>query len=512
MRGLRGCTLCLVCVGLTVMALGVSRRAEAQAASCTDPGTNLPVLLVHGWHGSPKDLAPLQAAIQSLGNVSVDNSFSYPNTAWVTDNAVGPALATRIICLADKSQAAGGVGQVVLIAHSMGGLAARCASDPTCGQADIGSRLGLVVTLGTPNLGSPLADYAAASSPGAGVNQGLLRGVLNATDAACHVVSPPASGLGLCDWFLASDPGLEGLRPGSRQLAGLPPLRVGVALTAIAGHISVTSQLFNGPTLTLADLASDGVVSVASAHADTQPGRPAPSSDPESACQLPIRIAVPVDGSGDPVTDTIANTLLGGLPSCWHGHLPADPGTQQLVLSAIRTWLQSKSTGSSGSAGNGNAGGQTGSGGQSGAVYVTDLPRNDTACGVGGYDTDDTDVTANGQVYQHNIVIPTATAIQNGVANCVQYSLGQAWGHLHLAIALSDDAPSDIQAHAVVTGDGRTLVDTTVAKGQTDVVDLDVSGVDQLYFTSNCVGACGYPPGYNVWQARLFFGDDQLSR
>ena len=474
----------------------------------------MPVLLVYGWHGTPNDVAPLRPVIQSLGKVSIDSSFSYPNTDWAADAAVGPALAARIICLADKSQAAGGIGQVVVVAHSMGGLAVRCASDPTCGQVDIGNRLGLVVTLGTPNLGSPLADYAAASSPGSAVSTGLPRAVLDASDALCHLTSPPAAGVGLCDWFLASDSGLLGLRPGSSQLAGLPALRAGVPLVAIAGHISITSQLFFGPTLTLADLGSDGVVSVASAHADTQSGRPAPSADPESACQLPIRIAAPVGGSGDPVADTIANTLLGGLPSCWHGHLPADPTTQQITLNAIRAWIQTTSSGSTtGSPGNGTGGGQTGNGEQTGGVtYVTDLPRNDTSCGIGGWSTDDTDVSANGQIYQHNIVIPTAEAIQNGVENCVQYTLGRAWAHLHLAIALSDDAPSDIQAHTVVTGDGRTLVDTTIAKGQTDTVDLDVSGVDQLYFTSNCVGACGFPPGNNVWDARLFFGDDQLSR
>lgn len=330
----------LVCVMVTPVAS--SHVAGAQGQSCPDPGTKAPVLFVHGWHGHANDLGPLRSGIEAIGGVTVDTTFSYPNTHWVTSSDVGPALAQRIVCLADKSRVAGGVGQVVVVAHSMGGLAVRCASDPICAKTDIGDRLGLVVTLGTPNLGTPLADYAAASRPGSDISTGLPRAVLNATNGLCHLISPTAADLGVCDWFLSSDPGLQGLRPASSQLASLPPLRAGVPRVAIGGHITVTSRLFFGPTFTLADLGSDGVVGVNSAHADAQTGRPPPSRNPESACELAIRIALPEANSDNPVADTIANTLLGGLPSCSHSHLPADPTTQQLAVNAIRSWLQAK--------------------------------------------------------------------------------------------------------------------------------------------------------------------------
>ena len=493
-----------LCACLTIVPLGRSRQAVAQDTSCTDPGTNVPVLLVYGWHGTPNDVAPLRPVIQSLGNVSIDSYFSYPNTDWAADAAVGPALAARIICLADKSQAAGGIGQVVVVAHSMGGLAVRCASDPTCGQVDIGNRLGLVVTLGTPNLGSPLADYAATSSPGSGVSQGLPRAVLDATDALCHLTSPPAGGLDLCDWFLASDPGLQGLRPGSSQLAGLPALRAGVPLVAIAGHISITSQLFFGPTLTLADLGSDGVVSVASAHADAQSGRPAPSADPESACQLPIRIAAPVGGSGDPLADTIADTLLGGLPSCWHGHLPADPTAQQITLNAIRAWIQ---TTSSGSTTGPPRGGQSGGDGQAAATNLTDTLSSTSDCDNEFFNSDGHPTIADGQTYEHAVLIYTGRTGEL-TPYCVDADLERKWSTLHVALALTDDSPSSVQAHVVITGDGRTIFDGTVAYGQTEDLNLDVTGVLRLHVTSACVGQCDY---YNITEAQLVLGDGLLT-
>ena len=52
------------------------------------------------------------------------------------------------------------VGKVILIDHSMGGLATRYAAAQTVDGRPVWDEIGLVVTLGTPNLGSGWANAA----------------------------------------------------------------------------------------------------------------------------------------------------------------------------------------------------------------------------------------------------------------------------------------------------------------------------------------------------------------
>ena len=110
-----------------------------------------------------------EAITKGVPGVTVVTPFDYYSTAhqatgWVTDPAIGAALATDITCLASASAAQGGPGEVIIVAHSMGGLAVRCAVDQACvGQghkAANADQIGLVVTLGTPNLGSAFANVA----------------------------------------------------------------------------------------------------------------------------------------------------------------------------------------------------------------------------------------------------------------------------------------------------------------------------------------------------------------
>jgi triacylglycerol esterase/lipase EstA (alpha/beta hydrolase family) len=121
----------------------------------------MPVLLVHGFIAGPQIWATMTSAIASAlqAQVKVVPSFNYErrNTSWVTNPAIGPALAARITSLATASKCQRGPGKVIIVAHSMGGLAVRCAVDPGCaGKAANPDQIALVITLGTPNLGSPL--------------------------------------------------------------------------------------------------------------------------------------------------------------------------------------------------------------------------------------------------------------------------------------------------------------------------------------------------------------------
>src|SRR4029077_5869731 len=83
------------------------------------------------------------------------STFNYQRHSlqWVTDPHIGQNLASTILCLSQSSLAKGGSGKVIVVAHSMGGLALKEAFRE---QPQIASILGLVVTIRTPNDGSTM--------------------------------------------------------------------------------------------------------------------------------------------------------------------------------------------------------------------------------------------------------------------------------------------------------------------------------------------------------------------
>lgn len=126
-------------------------------------GTAYPVLFVHGfgdtsetwtrpaaatWAANsalPDELSAVRLTDRVDGALPVLFDYRDRSLQWVTDSAIGPALADVIECLARESG-----NDVVVVAHSMGGLATRFAlADPARA-----SEVSLVVTLGTPNLGA----------------------------------------------------------------------------------------------------------------------------------------------------------------------------------------------------------------------------------------------------------------------------------------------------------------------------------------------------------------------
>ena len=178
------------------------------------PGTT-PVLFVHGinsgpWAWTRGDVdgmgePPLQYVQKSLGNGKVTGyTFDWSKYAggqgnpvlWVTSplpTSLGAALSQAIACVARNSG-----HQVIIIAHSMGGLITQDASSLV--RADIAS----VFTLGTPYQGS----WAASAAGG----QRLLGGldlVAQVIRAACGF---QASDL-LCIYAAEQhDPGVEAMR------------------------------------------------------------------------------------------------------------------------------------------------------------------------------------------------------------------------------------------------------------------------------------------------------------
>ncbi|MFF1880154.1 esterase/lipase family protein [Pseudarthrobacter sp. NPDC058196] len=235
----------------------------------------VPVILVHGWNGStgtftqPIDLFAdggnggdgvkvpfsLTGQLENIPGLAVYNfDYSQNSNRWVTDSNVGPRLASAIECLTDFYGT-----KAEIIAHSMGGLAARFALDQKASKGPaIKDRVSQVVTFGTPNTGSAVAALAAKAI---------------ANGAASNLTRPNvASGVALAAWIITyicgrqmthstteltfpcdnlpsfvtgfdSDAG-QALRSGSPQLQALAAWPSTVHVTAVEG-----STMFRGISL-----------------------------------------------------------------------------------------------------------------------------------------------------------------------------------------------------------------------------------------------------------------------
>jgi pimeloyl-ACP methyl ester carboxylesterase len=229
-------------------------------------GKYVPVIMVHGWTGSSTqtdartgdfshkiDLSTNQFAtvpatrsligqLQRIPGAAVF-TFDYHeySTRWVDDPHIGPALGDAIDCL---FRATG--EKVIIVAHSMGGLAARYALTHR-GDAgtDRASEVSTVVTFGTPETGSVLAmlgvtglNLGAVTSAQLGVLRlilavcGHVSGTKLDTGTPCDLLPPPLRAL--------DSPAGQALRYGSAQLAELAPFPKGVTVDALAGDTVFT--------------------------------------------------------------------------------------------------------------------------------------------------------------------------------------------------------------------------------------------------------------------------------
>ncbi|AZZ56097.1 esterase/lipase family protein [Rathayibacter iranicus] len=308
----------LVVVGAVVVPLSRADAAEAVApASCgvaqlapvlagddvqpRSVSAVVPIVLLHGWLGtathdvsrtgafshlvdlvsSESPTAPLGAPepsllgrLQQIEGAAV-YTFDYRRLAarWVTDPGISDALAASITCVV----AATG-HRAIIVAHSMGGLAARQALSATVDGTAVASMVSTVLSFGTPNTGSDVAaqlgrmvDASPAASPAATAGLDLQRLGLSSPLASCgDAVSENAASAGECTGVpmidaLSSEAGL-GLRTGSAQLGSLPPWPAGVHVLALVGDIQVTAGVVLGQATEPVDL-GDIMVATGSAAA-----------------------------------------------------------------------------------------------------------------------------------------------------------------------------------------------------------------------------------------------------
>lgn len=264
----------------------VASPTKAETKGCAPSiGKRVPIVLVHGLNsnkdawGEKNDTNSMLNALSRNSDFFVETfDYSVANKEWVDDPRIGPALAGRVACLAESSRQAGGIGKVITIGHSMGGLAIRYAS------RTVSQDMGLVVTIGTPNTGSGWANAGA-----------IVR-------LACLARKLPSCSL-------LGGSALAALQNNIGKTSSLPTLSGQVF--AIAGDETLHGYLFKKKLTQTTN--SDIIVSKKSALL------------PDSA----EKFTMPCDG---PMIDPFATT-------CWHSALTNNPTVEKRVLDAIRKYL-----------------------------------------------------------------------------------------------------------------------------------------------------------------------------
>ncbi|OOB91879.1 hypothetical protein B0T42_03850 [Rathayibacter sp. VKM Ac-2630] len=325
-------TALLVAVGAVVLPAGRAVAAQSAPASCgvaqlapvlqddevdaAPSRARVPVVVVHGWLGTSthdeartgafSHLVDLVAGSDSaqpgtdadravtgadqpgtvaersvIGTLqdiegSVVYTFDYRDLSarWVTDPGISDALASSLACLVTATG-----NRAIVVAHSMGGLAARQALSQEVDGVSVESLVSDVITFGTPNTGSDLAARLGEVIESTGsVSPAVVAGLepqsrlgFSALLASCgEAASEDAARAGECTGMpmidaLSSQAGIA-MRTGSSELSRLPPWPAGVHVVALAGDIRVTLVSVLGARTRDLDL-GDVIVGARSAEA-----------------------------------------------------------------------------------------------------------------------------------------------------------------------------------------------------------------------------------------------------
>lgn len=318
---------------------GAPARAASQTADCPAAvrqvgsaaiADTTPVLFVHGMASNPEmwgtDSTGLAARVAAMTGATAW-TFDYSAAAlnWVDDPRIGTALAAAIVCLAR-----GAGRQVVIVSHSMGGLATQEAvslADPQGGT--VADHVAEVITLGTPFLGSQILKYA-SNAVSAVEDSSAQDGILvEALLSACAGFAAPDNNRNPCGLLAVADsPVGSALSYKSPQIAALPAWPIGLPVKPIAGNITVRISVA-GIGFTTGDV---GDVAV------TQDSAIAGADD----------AAVVQDYCDNTGIRQLA--LHSDKVPCYHDSLPSDPRAVDAVTSTIAGIVQAESAPSSGTA------------------------------------------------------------------------------------------------------------------------------------------------------------------
>lgn len=306
--------LTLLCGMVAIPAQSANADSTQNCPASASIGKKVPVVLVHGlgssgsvWGSNSADDSKMLQTLHKISGLYVDTPFDYSNenTKWVSNDQIGPRLARRIDCLATASKQAGGSGKVIVIGHSMGGLATRYAASQVVNGHKVSDEVGYLITIGTPNLGSSEANIATSfleslCDPEASASQ----------EAACYSV-------------INSDlSALTGLQSFGSEIKALPAMPSNVPVLAIAGNATLHLHIIK--TIASWTTNSDLVVGKSSA---LQGGR--------ATSQFGGTTTVPCD-SNVPLTHSF--------PTCMHTNLPHDPTVEQTVTATLTKYVASLQT------------------------------------------------------------------------------------------------------------------------------------------------------------------------
>lgn len=266
--------------------------AAANETCETGFGDSIPLVQIHGLNSDREIWDSMGGRLETVNDDVFPVRFDYRqvHNEWVTHEDIGPKLARYIDCLAQASLDGGGNGKVILLAHSMGGLAARYAMSQEIDGRLVADAVDLVIPIATPHLGSDMAKLCE-----------WLRLM-----PQCHGSAPLA------------------MKPGSEELASLPQFPDSVPVQAIAGDVTIHDKLFNAD-YTL-DLNSDVVVGTDSASAVY--GEPAVDNADVFEC----------DGQFSRFLDVV----MGVEASCEHTAMLSTSYVQDSVVSIIEAYLASQ--------------------------------------------------------------------------------------------------------------------------------------------------------------------------
>ena len=254
-------------IGLCIAATSVLELdAQATTTGPTCPGMSAgntpvkdvtagstPVVLVHGWDGGWKAMLPVGSALRKTGTPVFYFDYSAHDTSWASTPAIASCLATYIGAVGAAYAKAGGDGKVIVVAHSMGGLATLFSTSSRYAATPDGPVLAGLVSIDTPYLGSPFGNTALARAMEA-------LPVLGAGHPTSLFAPPAGTDASIC---LAAHAPPGNALPTGCALA--PYLPAGVPLAELGGDMSVRRTLF-GIHLYTVDLRTDGPVPIESSQ------------------------------------------------------------------------------------------------------------------------------------------------------------------------------------------------------------------------------------------------------
>jgi pimeloyl-ACP methyl ester carboxylesterase len=243
----------------------------------------------------------------------------YNNRQWV-DTYIGQKLADTIACFATSSREEGGVGKVVVVVHSMGGLATRWAATKAKNAKEVASDIGVVVTIGAPNTGSFLAVVGSWLACGdLPVTATLGNRTLTVNGNPLQVI---------CQNWTA----LKAMQDYSSQINNLPWLPHSIPVEAIAGDVTIETPVFfsNISTNTGSDFVVDKNAALQGANRIGDLGGQVTVDCTVSSLSL---------NQGSFIYDRITNKPF--FPVCWHSALPHNSAVEGDVLGVIKAFRES---------------------------------------------------------------------------------------------------------------------------------------------------------------------------